>query len=288
MPKLWTHALRAAYRRELLPPIVLWAQAVSGVRDWIRGLDRPLRPHLGGEAAARALLADVTAAMFLRRYDALRAVHPRLPDRQTHPRAPALAMATLHLLPTAPKARWLWDGLGGAPRGVSEVLQGERMLLTLSPEARWHETATHLGEFLIAFTELAPSRLPRAPQLLAQVCFDMGVRYAQRVRRLYGLPEDADDPRQAIEVLRIGEYIFRVNPDHWSGPEAKARSAFLEGTSCLWYQRPGWQRMHCGIFGQFQAGVCSVFRLDYKLDRTIPKHGGTTCRITMSPLPLTT
>jgi hypothetical protein len=42
--------------------------------------------------------------------------------------------------------------------------------------------------------------------------------------------------------------------------------------------------MHCGIFGQFQSGVCSVFGLDYKLDRTIPKHGGTTCRVTMSPL----
>ena len=42
--------------------------------------------------------------------------------------------------------------------------------------------------------------------------------------------------------------------------------------------------MHCGIFGQFQSGISSVFGLRYQLTSTIPKHGGHTCRIDLRPL----
>jgi hypothetical protein len=42
--------------------------------------------------------------------------------------------------------------------------------------------------------------------------------------------------------------------------------------------------MHCGIFGQFQSGISSVFGLRYQLTQTIPKHGGSTCRIDLRPI----
>jgi hypothetical protein len=98
------------------------------------------------------------------------------------------------------------------------------------------------------------------------------------------MPNDGNRPAQAIEILRIGELIFRVNPQHESHADADARVGWLEGNACLWYSRPGWTRGHCGIFGQFQAGICSEFGLRYKLDRTIPKHGGEVCRVSLEPL----
>lgn len=74
--------------------------------------------------------------------------------------------------------------------------------------------------------------------------------------------------------------------DFWS--ESDRQSGFLEGTACPWYSRPGWNGGHCGIFGQFQSGISSVFGLRYHLTKTIPKHGGSTCRIDLKPIPLRT
>lgn len=299
--RLGNRLLRDAYRQERLPPLILWSLAARGVRDWMRWLEKPIRQALmttgshPDEAAAkresRALVSDVAAVVFQRRYEALRAGPlPNLPEADRDPRAVALTMAALHQLALAPdgkRARWLWDAVGGAPRGLAETLRAERLILGLGVRARWHEVAHHLGEMLIAFTEVGATRLPRAPQLIGSVCFEMGVKFAEALKKSYELPEDSRSPEHAIEILRVGEYIFRVNPTHWSGPDKVPGSAFLKGNACLWYSRPGWQRMHCGIFGQFQGGVSSVFGLGYKLDKTIPKHGGKTCRVTLNPLSAT-
>jgi hypothetical protein len=83
----------------------------------------------------------------------------------------------------------------------------------------------------------------------------------------------------------MSEYVFRVNPEHWSGSDGTA--GFLEGSACLWWSRPGWNGAHCGIFGQFQSGIASAFGLRYHLSKTIPKHGGHTCRIDVKPIPAT-
>jgi hypothetical protein len=112
----------------------------------------------------------------------------------------------------------------------------------------------------------------------------MGASYAERIAGLYGMSASGNQPAHAIEILRMGEYIFRVNPVHSSSADAANNTGVLEGNACLWYSLPGWERGHCGIFGQFQAGICSVFGLSYKLDQTIPKHGGDLCRVTLHPI----
>ena len=84
----------------------------------------------------------------------------------------------------------------------------------------------------------------------------------------------------------MSEYVFRVNPEHWS--ESNGISGWLEGSACPWYSRPGWNGAHCGIFGQFQSGIASVFGLRYHLSKTIPKNGGKTCRIDVKPITLVT
>src|SRR5690606_25932049 len=114
-------------------------------------------------------------------------------------------------------------------------------------------------------------------------CFDAGARYARDMKRAFRLP---DTPESAIEVLRMGEYIFRVNPEHHEGADAATRTGFIEGNACPWYTRPGWGGAHCGIFGQFQNGISQTFGLRYQLTTTIPRHGGNVCRIELSPLKL--
>jgi len=73
---------------------------------------------------------------------------------------------------------------------------------------------------------------------------------------------------------------------HHSDATESSGRGFIDGNACPWYPRPGWQQLHCGIFGQFQAGVCSVFGLSYQLTTTIPKHGGDHCRIDLQPIKL--
>jgi hypothetical protein len=75
-----------------------------------------------------------------------------------------------------------------------------------------------------------------------------------------------------------------VNPEHWGEADEKANKGWLEGTACPWYDAPGWNGAHCGIFGQFQSGISAVFGLRYHLTTTIPKNGGHTCRIDVKPI----
>ncbi len=114
----------------------------------------------------------------------------------------------------------------------------------------------------------------------------MGARYGEAMRRFFSLPETGHHPEHAIEILRMSEYVFRVNPEHWGASDAASNTGHLEGTACPWFMRPGWNQAHCGIFGQFQAGISSVFGLRYQLSKTIPKHGGETCRIDLKPIGL--
>lgn len=273
------------------------------MRDWFRTLRSQLKPHLGD--ATPVILADLARRMFERRYDVLRQSLPQLPPRSAAqdpgntsntahaapPRELALVMAALYLLHRRGSDRhpsdWIFDAVGGPPRSLAEWLHAERLLWPLSPTARWHEVTTHLGELLIVMTESLPAQLPHARKILGDICFAAGARYGEYARRYFGLPQQPEDPAAAaIEILRMSEYIFRVNPEHWGSTDAATRSGYLEGSACPWFSRPGWQPGHCGIFGQFQAGICSVFGLRYHLSSTIPKHGGSTCRVDLKPIPL--
>lgn len=270
--------MREAYRREILPARALWWLAAAGMRDWYRVLGKELAPHLPD---AKATLARTSARMFRRRWDVLRETHD-LPDDD---RALALTMGALYRVSSTPKAAWIFSGLGGAARTAGERVRAARLLAKLDAQERWHETATHLGELLVVLTEDLPAELPHARKILSDVCFDAGAKYARRVKGAFDMPDaPADPPAAAMEILRISEYVFRVNPKHWQ--ESDGTSGFLEGTACPWYTRPGWNGAHCGIFGQFQSGIASVFGLRYHLSKTIPKHGGDTCRIDVKPIPL--
>jgi len=197
----------------------------------------------------------------------------------------SLLMSALYLLPLHARCRWIADEAGGAPRTPGEHWRALRLLRSMSIEQRWRELSVHLGEMLIVSTETLPQQLPRARQIVADMCHEMGVRYAEHMRRALAL--DDDRPVQnAIEILRTSEFLFRVNPEHHSAADEVAGTGFIDGNACPWYMRPGWQQVHCGIFGQFQAGVCSAFGLKYRLTTTIPKHGGDRCRVDLEPIRL--
>lgn len=284
MPSPLVRIVREAYRRELVPARARWHLAAGATLDWYRAAARGLRDDVGD--ASRGLVAEMIARTLERRYDALRAEHTWLADRTADLRAPARLFGALYRLALRPRAAWVLGGLGGPPRGPGELLRAERELLRLPVEQRWREVTVHLGESLIVMTERLPGRVAHPRKRLGDICFAMGARYGAQIRRLFELPDAGDRAAQALEVLRISEYLFRVNPEHWGGTDVSAGTGWLEGTACPWYARPGWNGGHCGIFGQFQAGVCSVFGLRYHLSSTIPKHGGSTCRVDLRPIAL--
>lgn len=264
---------RKVYERELLPERVLWWLAAAGMRDWYRVLAKKLEPHLPD---SRRALSEISVRMFERRREAL--------GRDLRGRDLALLMGALYRIDGARRASWIFMGLGGPAQTARERLRARVLLSKLSARERWNEVATHLGELLIVLTEDLPARLPHARKILGDICFDAGARYAEQVKKALHFPEPAPDPpRAAMEILRMSEYVFQVNPEHWSGSDGT--SGFLEGTACPWWSRPGWNGAHCGIFGQFQSGIASTFGLRYHLSKTIPKHGGTTCRIDVKPIP---
>ena len=273
--------MRELYRREQLPAHLRWILVASAMRDWCRLVASGLRPELGD--ASRQVIAELVAEMFRRRYIVLGQTYPTLPDIEEDPRALPLFFWGLYLLPFTPRMKWLFQVLG-APQGLQEQLRAQHLVLQLRPLQRWEELTVHLGELLIVLTEELPARLPRARQLLAKICFQMGVEYAQRLSRLFQMPHEPQGVAHALELLRMGEYLFRVNPEHRVEADSKRQFGMIEGNACPWYSRPGWGGLHCGIFGQFQAGICSVFSLKYQLVRTIPRHGGHICRVELKPI----
>lgn len=281
MQRYAARVLREVYRREALPARVRWWMVASGMRDWLRLVARGLRDDIGRDEA-RAVSAELAAETFRRRYDVLRASWPHLRD---DPEQRRNTMAALYRMTPRTRGGYLFDAMGGLPRG-SQWLAAHRAIAPLSAEQRWEELTVHLGEWLIVVTETLPERYPRARKQIADVCFDAGRHYGEAVKRLLRIEDDGDPAARAIEVLRVSEYLFRVNPHHWGETDPASRTGYLEGNACPWYSRPGWERGHCGIFGQFQAGVCSVFGLRYQLTKTIPKHGGHTCRVDLKPIEL--
>lgn len=268
-------ATREVYRRELLPERALWWLAAAGMRDWYRVLAKRLAPHL--KADSKVLLSELSVRMFERRGEVVGVAGRDL----------ALLMGALYRVDHAPKAAWIFGALGGPARGPSELVRARILLSKRSVFERWNEVATHLGELLIVLTEDLPPHLEHARKILGDICFDAGHKYAERVKKIFSIPDDApDQPALAMEVLRMSEYVFRVNPEHWGASDGT--TGYLEGTACPWWSRPGWNGAHCGIFGQFQSGISSAFGLRYHLSKTIPKHGGHTCRIDVKPIPLRT
>lgn len=269
-------ATRWLFQKEKLPPRILWWLTADGMRLWYRVLRWGLSPHLGGDQNTERVLSMLCAKIFQRRAEILRQNNPTLDTSQLN-----LLMGGIYLSPVLKESDWVFTALGGAPRGLLENLSAQRTLLPLSAKACWEELSTHLGEVLIALTTHMPQEgLPRINSILGHLCFESGARYGRKMKKMYRLP---DTPASAIEVMRISEYLFRVNPEHWSAHDEQAKTGYIEGTACPWYTAPGWSMMHCGIFGQFQAGISSVFGLRYHLTKTIPKHGGHICRIDLKP-----
>lgn len=272
-----TRATRAVYARELLPERALWWLAAAGMRDWYRILGKKLEPHLPN---AKKQLAEHGIRLFERRRAALPS---RIRERLEAPRDLALLLGALYRIDGAPKSAWIFEGIGGAAKTIPERLRARLLLSRMTVRERWDEVATHLGELLIVLTEDLPAILPHARKILGDICFEAGAKYAEHAKKLLHFPErSSDPPRDAMEILRMSEYVFQVNPEHWGSSDGT--SGWLEGTACPWWSRPGWNGGHCGIFGQFQSGIASAFGLRYHLSKTIPKHGGHTCRIDVKPI----
>lgn len=275
---LLPHAMREVYRRELLPASARWWLAADGMHGWVLMLRRGLEAPLGGREAAEREIARAAALAYGRRWTVLREQYPWLPSDAG---APARLLGALSFTGARPRAAWVFRDLGTPPLGRRAQLRAMAELSRMPVEERWREITTHLGEVLIQLTRTLPSVLPGANAVLGQVCFEGGRRAGERAKKTFALP---DTPESAIEVLRMSEYLFRVNPEHWHEADAASHTGMLEGTACPWFGAPGWSMMHCGIFGQFQSGISSVFGLRYQLTQTIPKHGGSTCRIDLRPL----
>lgn len=264
---------RELYRRERIPAAGLWWLAADGMRWWYGVLRRGLSEPLGSRGAAERLIARSAARAYARRFEIVRAAFPRLPDD------PARVIGALSLTAVRPRSAWVLRDLRGTPpTAPADGIAAAWALRSMPVSERWKEVTTHLGEVLIQLTEDLRD-VPGANAAMGKTCFEGGRAAGERAKAAFGLP---DSPESAIEVLRMSEYVFRVNPEHWHATTGDA--GWLEGNACPWFTAPGWSMMHCGIFGQFQSGISSVFGLRYQLTKTIPKHGGHTCRIDLKPL----
>lgn len=276
MVPLLARAVREVFRRERFPERVLWWFAAEGMCEWYALLADELAPHLGGRDQSRRFLAEISAPLFARRHALLEARFASVPVPGAAPGNTGQLVGALYRSASNGDARWIVSACGGAPQSFAEHAAAERWLASMRPRDRWEEVTCHLGELLIALTERMPERVPRARGLLGDLCFAAGVRFGKKMKKAFAL---AGTPEDAIELLRMSEYVFRVNPEHWGAHDRQAHTGWLEGTACPWYDAPGWNGAHCGIFGQFQSGIASVCGLRYHLTTTIPKHGGHTCRI---------
>jgi hypothetical protein len=270
---LLSRAVREVFRREAIPDRMLWWFAAEGTGDWLSLLRDELAPHV--EGIEHVLARDVIAPMHARRYQVLRGQYPHLPADEG-----PLVMGALLRIASYPALRW---ALPEAPARFRDHVRAERLIARIPVRARWEEVTCHLGELLIAMTERMPPHLPRVRPILGEICFAAGERFAKRFRRIFDMEVT---PENALELLRMSEYVFRVNPDHWGAADRETNTGWLTGTACPWWDAPGWNGAHCGIFGQFQSGISSAFGLRYHLTHTIPKNGGHICRIDVKPIPL--
>jgi hypothetical protein len=265
--------LRAAFHKEVLPSGVLWLMAADAMSLYLRALVKALSADGRPRPESKRIVAELFARMGRRRYAVMRAQYPHLPaPSDAHV---AAVLRGLYPTPGNRRTRWMYAALGHPPSRLRGIATTARLTARLGPQARWDELSTHLGDLLIVSTQsLSTLGVARGNQVIARMCLQAGVAYGEHFKARYDLPDTAE---AAIEVLRMGEYIWQVNPIHHSAFEG--RSGYIEGDACPWYRQAGWQHVHCGIFGQFQNGVASVFGMKYSLTRTIPRHGGDRCRI---------
>src|SRR5262245_61015931 len=227
--RIW---VRNLFRHEKLPVRLLWWLAADGMRQWYNALRKGLAGELGGIRAAERTLSRIAAPVFFRHYEMLRKKYPQLPDPAQQPDAPVALLAGLMRLAINWSSSFMIST--GEHSAWKSYFRGRSLLKHIPVRERWEEITTHLGEILIVLTERLPSEgLRHSNAVLGKLCFDMGVTYATRLKRIFSLPLT---PASAIEVLRKGEYIFRVNPEHWSDSDPEKKIGFIEGTACPWYQ----------------------------------------------------
>ncbi|MBK9264181.1 MAG: DUF2236 domain-containing protein [Polyangiaceae bacterium] len=275
--------LRASFNGEAVEPWALWLVASEGTAGWMRYLESALGEHLDDRYRARAIMTAACGEMFRRRGLALAA-----PLKEAlEGRSPADVRAFFEALypgPIGASIRWSLDGIARESPGIAASARAWRLAGKVDAKTRWLEVSHHLGELTIVLTELLPKEnVPRAIGWLGDTSHAFGKEVAELAASLFGMPPTMES---AIETLRMGEFLFRVNPEHTSGVGDEQKPGFIEGSACLWYERPGWKQVHCGVLGRFQAGISEVFGQTYSLTQTIPKHGGDTCRISMSPIQL--
>lgn len=277
--------LRTSFAEESVDPRALWFLAAEGLAAWVRYVERALGEHLDDRDRARLILAAAVREMCLRRVAAL---DPPL-SKELAGAAPAEVRAFFEALypgPIAGAVRWSLAGIDKEQPSSGDALRAWRRVLNMDARTRWLEVSHHLGELAIVLTERLPEhKVPRAIGWLGDVCYAFGKEVGELCAELFGMPETT---YSAIETLRMGELLFRVNPEHSSGSDKEQGTGYIEGNACLWYKRPGWGPVHCGVLGRFQAGISEVFGLSYTLAQTIPKHGGSTCRINLAPIQIRT
>jgi uncharacterized protein (DUF2236 family) len=275
--------IRASFAAESLNPTSLWLVASEGTAAWIRYIESALGEHLDDRFRARAMITKACGEMYQRRSQAFASEIARMVDgsKDTELRA---FFAALYPGPVGSSIRWSLEGLSKTAPGAGEVLQALQRVNKIPSKELWLEVSHHLGELAIVLTDLLPrENVPRAVGWLGDVSHTFGKEVAELIVSLFDLPKTMEG---AIETLRMGEFLFRVNPEHKSGIDDEQKSGFIEGNACLWYERPGWKPVHCGVLGRFQAGTTGFFGYTYSLTQTIPKHGGDTCRISMAPVPV--
>lgn len=275
--------IRASFAQESLSPTPLWLVASEGTAAWIRTIESALGDHLDDRVRARTIVSAACAEMYRRRRSAL--AEP-LADivKEASPLEQRAFFEALYPGPIGSSIRWSLAGLSETSPGVRKTLVAWRRLNQVPAKIKWLEISHHIGELAIVLTDLLPrENVPRAMGWLGDVCHAFGKDIAELAVSLFDMPLTM---QSAIEVLRMGEFLFRVNPEHSSGVGDDKNPGFIEGNACLWVARPGWKPMHCGVLGRFQAGMSGVFGCTYSLTQTIPKHGGDTCRITMAPVSL--
>lgn len=277
--------VRTAFAAESMDPRIMWLLASEGLAAWVRHIEVALAEHLEDRLRARTILCTLYCEMVHRRVAAL---PPPLATTFTNA-DPAEVRAFFEALspgPIARSVRWIFDGLTPDGPKLATSAEAWRRVENMDAKSRWIEVSHHLGEMTIVLTERLPELdVPRAIGWLGDVCHAFGKEIAELFIEMYQMPRTVES---TIETLRMSELLFRVNPEHSSGTDTHAGTGYIEGTACLWYRRPGWKQVHCGVLGRFQAGISEVFGQSYSLAQTIPKHGGDTCRITVAPLQIKT
>ncbi|HRI69537.1 MAG TPA: oxygenase MpaB family protein [Polyangium sp.] len=273
--------MRAAFATESVDPRLLWMFASEGLAAWLRHIEVALAEHLEDRQRARRILATVYGEMLQRRVLALPSPIATILTRSDASSIRAFFEA-LSPGPIARSVRWIFEGFSPDAPSLGTLAEAWRRVESLDAKWRWLEVSHHLGEMAIVLTERLPEfDVPRAIGWLGDTCHGFGKEIGELFVEMYQMPRTMES---AIETLRMGEFLFRVNPEHSSGTDEGAQTGFIEGSACLWYTRPGWKQVHCGVLGRFQAGISEVFGHSYSLTQTIPKHGGDSCRTTMAPI----